>query len=113
MEGGLPSNALFALTGKPSWRHIHKYTKDLFKYIKSYEDRNFIMVSGTTGQGEAEIEDSGIAAGHAYSLISAHEFVARGVTVQLVKLRNPWGSYEWKGAWSDKDKVNWTRELSA
>jgi calpain-15 len=23
IEGGLPSNALFALTGKPSWRHFH------------------------------------------------------------------------------------------
>ena len=31
------------------------------------------MVSGTTGQGEHEIEGSGIAAGHAYSLIAAYE----------------------------------------
>ena len=37
IEGGLPSNALFALTGKPSWRHIHSVTPDLFKMLHSYE----------------------------------------------------------------------------
>jgi hypothetical protein len=31
------------------------------------------MVSGTAGSGEAEIGHSGIAAGHAYSLIQARE----------------------------------------
>ena len=54
IEGGLPSNALFALTGKPSWRHIHEVTPDLFKILNSYEKRNFIMVSGTSGSNEQE-----------------------------------------------------------
>jgi calpain-15 len=78
IEGGLPSNALFAITGKPSWRHIHKYTENLFSLIKSYEDRHFVMVAGTSGGGEEEIEDSGIAGGHAYSLLSAYEITAKG-----------------------------------
>lgn len=81
MEGGLPSNAMFALTGKPCWRHIHKYADDLFGLIKSYEDRHFVMVAGTSGGGEQEIEDSGIAGGHAYSLLSAYEFTERGKKV--------------------------------
>ena len=29
---------------------------------------------------------------------------------RLVKIRNPWGSYEWKGDWSDKDK-KWTEGM--
>lgn len=72
---------MFALTGKPCWRHIHKYAENLFSLIKSYEDRNFVMVAGTSGGGEKEIEDSGIAGGHAYSLLSAYEFNHRGKKV--------------------------------
>jgi len=30
--------------------------------------------------------------------------------VNIVNLRNPWGKFEWKGAWGD-DSSNWTPEL--
>ena len=33
-----------------------------------------------------------------------------GNTVRLVKLRNPWGSGEWNGDWSDQSPL-WTEEL--
>jgi len=29
-----------------------------------------------------------------------------------VKIRNPWGSFEWKGDWSDNSQV-WTEEAKA
>ena len=35
-----------------------------------------------------------------------------GNTVRLVKLRNPWGSGEWNGDWSDSSPL-WTEELRA
>lgn len=35
-----------------------------------------------------------------------------GNTVRLVKLRNPWGSGEWNGDWSDASPL-WTEELRA
>ena len=34
-----------------------------------------------------------------------------GRTVNLVKMRNPWGSVEWKGNWRDDDDENWTPKL--
>ena len=36
--------------------------------------------------------------GHAYSLVSARRLISGA---EIVKLRNPWGSFEWQGAWSD------------
>ncbi|KXZ50266.1 hypothetical protein GPECTOR_17g905 [Gonium pectorale] len=40
-------------------------------------------------------------AGHAYTICNV-KLVDR---FQLVKLRNPWGTFEWSGAWSDKSQL--------
>ena len=48
--------------------------------------------------GETEqVDENGIVAGHAYSMIDIIEFVEKGETVKLLRLRNPWGQNEWKG----------------
>ena len=46
-------------------------------------------------------ESSGLISAHAYALIDARELDTGD---SLVRLRNPWGSTEWNGAWSDKSK---------
>lgn len=69
------------------------------------------MMSSSAGLGEEQSE-MGVVSGHAYSLISIHEFEHEGEEVKLMKLRNPWGSYEWKGDWSDSSEL-WTEELRA
>jgi hypothetical protein len=51
-------------------------------------------------------EGSGLVAGHAYTLLASQQHDG----VQLVKLRNPWGKFEWTGAWSDEDP-RWTEQL--
>jgi hypothetical protein len=39
---------------------------------------------------------------HAYGLVAAREVdLGKGKKVRLVRVRNPWGKGEWKGAWSD------------
>lgn len=43
-------------------------------------------------------------------MISIFEFNHEGKEVKLLKLRNPWGSGEWTGDWSDKSEL-WTPEL--
>jgi hypothetical protein len=42
------------------------------------------MVCGTEGTGEAEVGNSGIAAGHAYSLLQAREVRSGSKKYQLV-----------------------------
>ena len=49
-----------------------------------------------------QINEVGLAGGHAYSVTKVVEFEANGQNHQLVRVRNPWGNHvEWKGAWSD------------
>lgn len=57
--------------------------------------------------------DDGLVAGHMYSILQvrrAGATMGMGGT-KLLKLRNPWGTFEWKGAWSDGSK-EWTANPS-
>ena len=42
-----------------------------------------------------------VAQGHAYSVVAIKEIDG----FKLVKLRNPWGRFEWKGNWSDNSPL--------
>lgn len=53
--------------------------------------------------GDGELEEVGLAEGHAYSLLAAHTINFQGREVKLVKLRNPWGNTEWNRTWKDED----------
>jgi len=55
-------------------------------------------------------EQLGLVTGHAYGLLAACEVPdANGETVKIVKIRNPWGKFEWTGEWSDSSDT-WTPE---
>lgn len=49
-------------------------------------------------------------------LIGNHSYGVREVAIcgsnseKLIRLRNPWGDFEWTGDWSDQS-ANWTPEL--
>eukprot|EP00614_Pseudopedinella_elastica_P017189 CAMPEP_0172646344 /NCGR_PEP_ID=MMETSP1068-20121228/240191_1 /TAXON_ID=35684 /ORGANISM="Pseudopedinella elastica, Strain CCMP716" /LENGTH=866 /DNA_ID=CAMNT_0013460601 /DNA_START=1 /DNA_END=2601 /DNA_ORIENTATION=- len=59
------------------------------------------------GGGGAGAPSTGLVPGHAYTLLTAKEGPGG---VKLVRLRNPWGSFEWTGAFSDESDA-WTPEL--
>mmetsp|Transcript_67952 Transcript_67952/g.214927 ORF Transcript_67952/g.214927 Transcript_67952/m.214927 type:complete len:469 (+) Transcript_67952:211-1617(+) len=81
-----------------------KYTDDeVWVLIQRYlEAKSLISTSFHTGVRE-EKDSQGLVAGHAYSILRAVEIGIKDDT-RLVQLRNPWGEFEWKGAWADGSK---------
>lgn len=86
--------------------------KDLFGLLRAYDrskaligaSMNVLDKENKDGQHKEETdEETGLIRGHAYSLIQAKK-VKDGEVFELVQLRNPWGSLEWKGAWSDESE---------
>ena len=72
--------------------------------LLSYDQRGYVMSLSTGGVDTFTESDGrsgsscGLVPGHAYTLISVYE-TSQGD--RLMKLRNPWGSLEWNGNWSD------------
>eukprot|EP00448_Togula_jolla_P038000 CAMPEP_0170640680 /NCGR_PEP_ID=MMETSP0224-20130122/40359_1 /TAXON_ID=285029 /ORGANISM="Togula jolla, Strain CCCM 725" /LENGTH=936 /DNA_ID=CAMNT_0010971213 /DNA_START=32 /DNA_END=2842 /DNA_ORIENTATION=+ len=73
--------------------------QELFGLLAYFDQCNCLMSASCHGSGEVEgRRDDGLVEGHAYSVLSVQK--ARGKT--MIKLRNPWGSTEWTGPFSDK-----------
>jgi len=101
-------------TLNPSERYVLSADTDRFddlkmwNIVKEYNKRKAVMSCGKSNRGEARDEDKGIVAGHAYSLIDTVEYE----NFKLMKLRNPWGEFEWKGDWGDNSDM-WDKHPSA
>jgi len=103
-------------------------SEDIWKLILNYmEDDSLTAASGGKDMGTnsnsnknagglngEQLNDAeGLVGTHAYSILDARELglipglnMGAGLLGQtrLIKLRNPWGRYEWKGEWSDGAK---------
>jgi len=104
---------------------------DIWTLLKKYDEQKALL-SGSIGKtqygqfsgpnGEQLLEGEGLAAGHAYSILAAVDvtntpqvglgdlkvdvdITGNAKHHKLLKLRNPWGTFEWKGDWSDKSKL--------
>ena len=112
--GGFVSHALAELTGGVADR-ILEFNKceeriasgELWRHVKSAIADGHLLGAGSPAGKDTDATDLGVVLGHAYSILDARD-VPGGH--QLVKLRNPWGSFEWKGDWSDKSN-RWTPRL--
>lgn len=56
------------------------------------------------------MKELGLVGEHSYGVIATALVEKDGNEVMLLKLRNPWGSFEWKGDWGDESDL-WTPEL--
>ncbi|GFR49847.1 hypothetical protein Agub_g11947 [Astrephomene gubernaculifera] len=66
-----------------------------------FYNRKRSFISASTGGGDDTKAVNGIVQGHAYTICNV-KLVDR---FQLVQLRNPWGTFEWTGDWSDRSPL--------
>ena len=119
---GSCASAMPHLTGAPSSRLDHDYIDDLDQFwfkVSEASSRKYVITGSTfendyiNDRADSNVprsKKSGLISGHSYSILSTHQFKHQGSKVKLLKLRDPHGSMEWDGDWSDtSDK--WTPKL--
>jgi len=108
---GAPTRDYRFPEGRHNYEDIVDFAEDLWKKLTFADNRGWIMCAGTPGvdnftEKGGPNEDHGIVPGHAYSVIACKEYDG----IRLLNVRNPWGQFEWGGAWSDNSS-EWTHEM--
>jgi len=76
--------------------------KQMFESTCKWVKEGNAMGAGSDGTDNTRTEgrgtNGGIVPGHAYSVLDCQEIAG----TKLIRLRNPWGTFEWNGSWSNK-----------
>lgn len=63
-----------------------------------------------SGKTIEEKSNLGLVSGHAYTILDVRNILdINGNPQRLLKVRNPWGKFEWKGAFSDTSQL-WSQD---
>lgn len=116
IESGSSSDALRDLTGEPvevigldSLELNNPKNVDLlWERLLHYHKESYLMGCAFASESAEPEEETqyGILLNHAYSILDLSSYEGH----RLLRIRNPWGKYEWIGAWSDNSS-EWTPEL--
>eukprot|EP00930_Biecheleria_cincta_P039443 TRINITY_DN27122_c0_g1_i1.p1 TRINITY_DN27122_c0_g1~~TRINITY_DN27122_c0_g1_i1.p1 ORF type:complete len:1791 (-),score=286.76 TRINITY_DN27122_c0_g1_i1:25-5397(-) len=115
IEGGFVNDGLVDMTGgigeqirlQDSKASLHDGT--LWSQLKGLNEDGHLLGCGSSAGSDTDISSMGIVQGHAYSILRVEEIDGN----RLMQVRNPWGSTEWKGKWSDGDKASWTQRMKS
>ena len=113
---GNSSDAFEFLTPAPfdHYFHTQEISNSLFKIIQEASDKNQIILADITETKNTNLDTlskMGLITNHAYSIIGTAVLKKpNGNEIQLIKMKNIWGTNEWIGDWSDKS-LKWTQEF--
>lgn len=82
-------------------------TEQLWKDILKGVERGYVMSCLT--QSDQNIHKVGLVPGHAFTLYDAKQGMINSGLIRLLRIRNPWGCYEFNGRWSD-NSPEWNTE---
>jgi hypothetical protein len=103
IEGGFASEAIEDLTGGVG---VVINPEDIMDKDRFWREQLSQVNEKYLFGGGSKSAAKGVIGGHAYAVLKAWE---EG-DLRLLKMRNPWGSTEWEGDWSDGSKL-WTPEM--
>ncbi|KAF6205766.1 hypothetical protein GE061_019939 [Apolygus lucorum] len=115
LHGGRPSSGLLDLTGGISeWYQVKALPPNFHTRLLKYRNSNCILSCGIMGAANAVAEekiDGNLLSKHAYSItdVKTVEYLSLRKDIvrhELMRIKNPWGSVEWEGAWS-KNSPQW------
>uniref|UniRef100_A0A3Q3G806 Calpain-2 catalytic subunit n=2 Tax=Kryptolebias marmoratus TaxID=37003 RepID=A0A3Q3G806_KRYMA len=105
LSGGSTTEGFEDFTGGIAEQHIlSSPSPNLFKIIRKALERGSLLgcsIDITSSADSEAITHRKLVKGHAYSVTGADQVECNGDSVQLIRIRNPWGQVEWTGAWSD------------
>lgn len=108
LSGGSTTEGFEDFTGGIAESYIlNKAPPYLFNIMKKALSRGSLMgcsIDITSAYETEAVTLQKLVKGHAYSVTGAEEVHLHGKSVQLVRIRNPWGQVEWSGPWSDDSK---------
>ena len=113
---GNSADAIQFLTPAPydSYFHTQEISATLFKTIQDASDKNHIILADITETKNTNLDTlskMGLITNHAYSIIGTAVLKKpNGNEIQLLKMKNIWGTNEWIGDWSDQS-LKWTQEF--
>eukprot|EP01112_Ceratiomyxa_fruticulosa_P010738 TRINITY_DN2856_c0_g1_i1.p1 TRINITY_DN2856_c0_g1~~TRINITY_DN2856_c0_g1_i1.p1 ORF type:complete len:614 (-),score=139.62 TRINITY_DN2856_c0_g1_i1:132-1973(-) len=112
LDGGFLEEGVVLLTGgRPQrvtvndWKYKNgsqENADELWTKLNQYYKEGQMMGAAICSGKEIPDKSTGLISGHAYGVLSVRE--TNDKKYKLIQLRNPWGSFEWKGKWSDGSK---------
>ena len=109
LVGGWMSAAVSIVNGSPweEFNHINITKEDLWTKLRLFDSRNDILTAGSWFCNTGPADQGNIACGHAYTIIQTYEL---NNGLKLLKMRNPWGTEQYNGPYSDGDYA-WTEYI--
>ena len=108
---GLSSEVLRSVTGAPVFIYEHETLKpdELWKQLNFGIKSGYAMLCSLEDE-TYNYEESDSVSNFSYTIIGAYKVNTSKGNVKLIKIRNPWGNFEWNGDWSDSSRL-WTKSI--